>query len=241
MKNDPYLYDDVEVLVNKLNIKDKNKLEELEQDTIPFLMTALIKQGFKIESVHDIKKIHKFLFDPIFDWAGETRTITMYKREAVLEGASVDYTPAGYIEIELDELDKKFKSIKWSQLNTNEKLSKIIEVVQELWQIHCFREGNSRTTAIFLYFLLKTQGIYSNREFISKHSKYFRNALVFASIGSYSNSEFLQGIIEDSVTVKNIDTGKYETINGYNVEKYSYTEHTIEKIKTIKSYKDFQK
>jgi len=95
---DPYLYPDCDVLINKQNIKDQNELDKLEYDIVPLRIIALRKQGMIIKSVYDIKTIHKFLFESIFDWAGEYRTITMYKREPVLNGASVDYTPHEYIK-----------------------------------------------------------------------------------------------------------------------------------------------
>ena len=234
---DPYLYPDVDVLKNKDNIKDPLLLDKLEENVVPVKMMALRIDGLAIKSVFDICKIHKFLFSTIFDWAGEFRTITMYKREPILNGSSVDYTPAEYIKKEMRDLEIKFQSIKWNELSNEDKLINVSSTVQELWQIHCFREGNSRTTAMFLYFLLKTIGININVDFLGKNSKYFRNALVLASLYSKSQPEYLLGIIQDCTTIKNASTGKYETINGYEVEKYKYTNHTIEKIKTISDKK----
>lgn len=56
---DPYLYPDVDVLINKKNIKDQDQLDKLEEDIIPLRMIALRKQGLIITSVFDIQKIHK--------------------------------------------------------------------------------------------------------------------------------------------------------------------------------------
>lgn len=232
---DPYLYPDVDVLVNKDNIKDQKKLDKLEEDIVPLKMISLRKEGLEIRSVFDIQKIHKHLFSSIFDWAGEFRTITMYKREPILKGYSVDYTPHDYIKREMMDLDNKFKQIDWKNISSKAKLDNVASIVQELWQIHCFREGNTRSTALFLYFLLKTIGIHINIDFLGENAKYFRNALVMASLYSASKPEFLQGIIFDCTTIKNTSSNKYETINGYEVNKYTYQNHTIEKIKTIKN------
>ena len=87
---------------------------------------------------------------------------------------------------------------------------------------------------MFLYFLIKTVGLHINVDYLGKNAKYFRNSLVLASLYNASKPEYLQGIIADCTTVKNVSTNKYETINGYEVEKYTYTNHTTEKIKTIK-------
>lgn len=235
---DPYLYPDVDVLINKDNIKDQKQLDKLEEDIVPLRMIALRKEGLVIKSVFDIQKIHAFLFSSIFDWAGEFRKITMYKREPILDGYSVDYTPSDYIEKEMNELENKFVEIKWEELNNKEKIEKVTSIIQELWQIHCFREGNTRTVALFLYFLLKTIGVHINIDFLGKNAKYFRNALVLASLYSQSKPEYLFGIVADCTTIKNTSTNKYETINGYEVDKYSYQNHTVEVIKTIKDIRN---
>ena len=235
---DPYLYPDVDVLINKDNIKDQKQLDRLEEDIVPLRMIALRKEGLTITSVFDIQKIHKFLFGSIFDWAGKFRTITMYKREPLLNGYSVDYTPSDYIKKEMNDLENKFVKINWEKLTNKEKIEKVTSVIQELWQIHCFREGNTRSIALFLYFLLKTIGVHINIDFLGKNAKYFRNALVAASLYSASKPEYLFGIIADCTTVKNISTSKYETIDGYEVNKYSYQNHTIDAIKTIKDIND---
>ena len=238
---DPYLYPDVDVLVNKMGIKDQKRLDELEQDVVPLRIMMLRKKGLTISSVFDIQKIHKSLFESIFDWAGSFRKITMYKREPILNGYSVDYTPWDYIEPEMDDLERKFKAIKWDTLSTKDKIQKVALITQELWQIHCFREGNTRTVALFLYFLLKTLKIHINVDFLGKNAKYFRNSLVLASLYSSSKPEYLLGILNDATTVKNVDSGKYETIDGFEVDKYSYTNHTIEKLETIKKSSDWDK
>ena len=48
-KDDPYLYDDVDVLANKLGIKDEKELDLAEARFVTFRIVALRKQGFKIE------------------------------------------------------------------------------------------------------------------------------------------------------------------------------------------------
>lgn len=234
---DPYLYLDVDVLINKKNIKDQNQLDKLEEDIIPLRMIALRKQGLIITSVFDIQKIHSFLFSSIFDWAGEFRKITMYKREPILNGCSVDYTPSDYINKEMNDLEKRFLSINWEELDNKQKINSVASIIQELWQTHCFREGNTRTVALFLYFLLKTIGVHVNIDFLGKNAKYFRNALVLASLYSESKPEYLFGIIADCTTIKNLAKNKYETINGYDVNEYSYQKHTTEIIKTVKDIK----
>ena len=148
---DPYLYPDIDVLKNKKGIKEQKQLDKLEEDIVPLRMIALRKEGISITSVFDIQKIHKFLFSSIFEWAGEFRKITMYKKEPILNGYSVDYTPSDYIEKEMNDLENKFITINWEKLSNKEKIEKVTSIIQELWQIHCFREGNTRSVALCLY------------------------------------------------------------------------------------------
>ncbi|MFA7031974.1 MAG: Fic family protein [Bacilli bacterium] len=234
MSRDPYLYLDCDVLVNKLNIKNAKKLDQFENDTLIAAIANLKAHPMAIKSLYDIKIIHKELFQFVYEWAGEIRKINIYKSEPILNGYSVDYTPCDYIEKELENLEKKFTSINWNSLTIKEKVSKVSSLISELWQIHMFREGNTRSIAMFLYFLLKTLDIHINTEFIGKNAKYFRNALVLSCIYDKSKPEYLLGIIKDTISYKNIQTNSYLSIDGYEVNKYEYKQHTINKLKTIK-------
>lgn len=238
---DPYIDEKTRVLKNKLGIDSQGVLEQFESDIVPARIIALRKNGFELNSVYDIKKIHEFLFSPIFEWAGEFRSITIFKSEPILEGASVDYTPASYIEKEMGDLEKEFLAIKWDSLSTEDKVSLASRIIQQLWQIHCFREGNTRSIGVFMYFLLKRIDLHVNSDFISKHSKYFRNSLVLASCYSRSKPQYLQGIIADSVSVKSISEDRYTTLDGYEVERYAYSYHTIEELKTVKSLQEIER
>ena len=61
--------------------------------------------------------------------------------------------------------------------------------------------------------------------FISNHAKFFRNALVMASIDEYSEFEHLKNILLDSVSMKETNENKYKTIREYEVEKYQHRNH----------------
>ena len=63
----------------------------------------------------------------------------------------------------------------------DEKIEHIAKFVSGIWQIHAFREGNTRTTAIFTIQYLRSLGYEVNNEMFAKHSWYFRNALVRAN------------------------------------------------------------
>jgi len=109
---------------HKFNVIDSKILDNLENDIIPGRIIALKKKGMIIDSVFRIQEIHFYLFGSIFDWAGKLRTITIYKSEPILEGASIDYTPGNYIQQEMNDLEKEFKLIKWNEISQSEKIEK---------------------------------------------------------------------------------------------------------------------
>ena len=238
---DPYVYEGTNVLINKLNIRDEKELDDAESELIVFSIEELKQESFQINTINDCLKIHKYLFGDLYEWAGQPRTIDIFKGESLLNGQSIDYVFASYIPVALNDLNKEFVDIDWEKLNSNEKIEKICYFVTEFWHIHPFREGNTRTSAMMLYFLIKKAGLHVNIDFLSKNGKYFRNALVLNSLYSNSKPEYLLGIVSDAVTIKNVSNKKYEAIDGFEVDKYSYTNHTVDKIKTIEKPKDWNK
>lgn len=238
---DPYVYEGTNVLKNKLDIKDEATLGKAESDFVGLAANRLRHSDFVIENIQDGLKIHKFLFSNLYDWAGLPRTIDIFKGESLLDGRSNDYVYAFYIDKALNDLNKEFQEVDWDVLDSKEKIEKICYFVTEFWHIHPFREGNTRTSAMLLYFLIKKANLHVNIDFLSKNGKYFRNALALNSLYSNFKPEYILGIVTDSVTLKNISSKKYETIEGFEVNKYSYSNHTIEKIKTIEKPFDWHK
>ena len=238
---DPYVYPGTNVLINNLNIKDEEELERAESAFVGLAATKLRYSDFTYDSIRDSLNIHELLFEKIYSWAGEVRTIDIYKGESLLDGKSIDYVFASYINQALIELDNEFQAVEWNKLNTNEKIEKICYFVSEFWHIHPFREGNTRTTSMMLYFLIKKAGLHVNIDFLSKNGKYFRNALALSCLYSASKTEYLLGIVTDSITLKNVSSKKYETIDGVEVNKYSYTNHTMKKLETIEKPSDWLK
>lgn len=238
---DSYVYEGTNVLINKLDIRDGKELDKVESDFAILNIAELKSSSFEINTIQDCLLIHEHLFSDIYEWAGKPRTIDIYKGESLLDGKSIDYVFAFYIEQALNDLQKEFAVVEWDKLEPKEKIDKICYFVSEFWHIHPFREGNTRTTSMMLYFLIKKAGLHVNIDFLQKNGKYFRNALVLSCLYSSSKSEYLLGIVNDSITLKNVSSKKYETIEGMEVDKYEYTNHTMEKLKTIEKPADWKK
>lgn len=226
---DPYVYDGTNVLVNIPNIKEQNKLDDYETTMANLGIIKLLKEYPDLEKVNDIFLIHKLIFENVYEWAGQCRTINIFKEEPILNGLSVEYSDYKKIKQNLSDIQSRIDNINWDELSKNNMITEIVKVISSIWQVHSFREGNTRVVTLFLYYFLKKRGFKVNREFIGKYAKYFRNSLVLASIGEYSEYNYLEEILKDSISFKVIDENyesKYQTIKGYNLEKYNYNYHS---------------
>ncbi len=112
---------------------------------------------------------------------GEIRTYDITKRERVLEGDTVNYLNWEDLRRALDwdiEQEKKFS---YQGLSEDERIEHIAKFISGIWQIHAFREGNTRTTAVFAIQYLRSLGFRVDNRMFALHSWYFRNALVRAN------------------------------------------------------------
>ena len=143
--------------------------------------------------------IHKRLFTGVFYKvkAGQFRDYNISKREWVLDGESVLYANADMIRQTLEYDFGQEKAFDYSKLSKEESVKHLARFVANIWQIHPFGEGNTRTTAVFTIKYLNSLGFDVNNEPFEKNSWYFRNALVRANYtnmnrGIYMNTEFLE-------------------------------------------------
>ncbi len=226
---DPYTYPDSDVLINKADIKDKEKLDEFENRMSNLALVILFKNETKIKSVHDVFKIHEYLFQNVYEWAGKPRVVNISKGEPVLNGLSVQYTVKKEITTEISKLNDYFVSQNWKDFKTEDYIYLITRFIAKLWQIHPFREGNTRTVSAFTFLLFKQHGYSYNAEIIKENAKFFRNALVMASIKEYSEYSYLQRILTDvmKTEVGKKATPKYKKIKDYNVDDYEYAYHKV--------------
>lgn len=148
MARDPYAHSDG-TLKNKLGITDYKKLKLAERD-ITFAKFLNVDRTFKqsFDSKY-LKSIHKHIFDDIFDWAGQYRTVPIIKEEIVIPGLSLEYAQPKDISKKVDACLKKMNETSWEQMSLDDKVSTFTAQLTELWKIHPFRDGNTRTTITF--------------------------------------------------------------------------------------------
>jgi len=197
---DPYLYEDVSVLVNLLGIKDAKLLERAEADITAFFFSD-VDGAIRIREfgLQRLIAIHKYIFGDIYDWAGTIRTIPMVKGERVLGGDTVRYSQPDDIECDCTAVLKKLNDTNWASLGVCETADTFTKLIAELWQIHPFREGNTRTIITFATQFAEAHGFRMDKTLLKDKAAYVRDALVKASDGQYSEYEYLSQIIEDAI------------------------------------------
>ena len=229
---DPYLYDDVDVLRNKGNIKDGGKLRTAEGDITKFTIPTVYAQKFTKFNTATICEIHKIIFDSLYEWAGEFRTIQVMKREEILGGDSVQYSYPNQIKKALDETIKEIPKLKKSD-DKKDLVFKLVRIAAKLWQTHPFRDGNTRTIISFVVLLAEHLGIEIDHVLFEKHAAYVRNSLVVASQGMYSEFKHLENIFYDAANIENdganrvLTTPKdYTKVGNYDLKDYKEVWHT---------------
>ena len=202
---DPYLYDNVPVLRNRLDIQNQDLLDDAEADYVVYRLIDLALNPLPgdYHTAH-LLKMHEYIFQDIFDWAGQPRTIAIYKEEDILGGQSVEYSDPFDIINDIHHVLESMRKKSWRSMNQDKLTKEFCESLAKLWKIHPFREGNTRTTITFCCQFADENGFPVNRKLFEENSRYVRTALVaynayFADGNDFSKKEFLERIVYDAL------------------------------------------
>ena len=132
------------MLENKLGITDSAELARIEEKISKQKAVEMFESGY-LESLEDgtfesLAKIHKYLFDKIYDFAGELRKVNISK-------GNFRFAPLMYLDAALQSIDKMPQST----------FDEIVEKYVEMNVAHPFREWNGRSTRIWLDLMLKKE------------------------------------------------------------------------------------
>lgn len=148
-----YYYKDIDVLKNKFNIKNESKLENMERIVSSQRLSELeinpIQGKFDFEH---LCKIHKYIFQDIYDWAGQLRN------EDIFKGG--EFAPSYLLRDALEnEIFSHLKKENYlANINKNELAYKLAFYMSQLNFAHPFREGNGRTQREFIKNLANFNG-----------------------------------------------------------------------------------
>lgn len=155
--------------------------DEEEADKVSANIAKILASKTFAFNTNGYVSLHRRIFEGVFKHAGEIRQYDISKKEWVLEGDSVNYLNWEDLRRALDWDIEQEKNFSYKGLTDDEKIEHIAKFISGIWQIHAFRERNTRTTAIFTIQYLRSLGYEVNNEMFAKHSWYFRNALVRAN------------------------------------------------------------
>ena len=131
-------------LENKLNITDSTELARMQEKISKKKAVELFENGYldqyKPGTFQMLAVIHKYLFDEIYDFAGKIRTVNMAK-------GNFRFAPVMYLEAAIENIEKMPQTT----------FDEIIEKYVEMNIAHPFREGNGRSTRIWLDLILKEE------------------------------------------------------------------------------------
>jgi cell filamentation protein len=147
---DDYCYPGTTVLKNKLDLRDAGELSDFEAE-VSDARADEVAPGGDLDFKH-FKAIHHHLFQDVYDWSGEIRTVRMSK------GGNMFCFPEN-IENEAKKLFtqlEKDRFLDW--LQPGEFAEKAAHFLSELNVIHAFREGNGRTQLSFFLLLADHAG-----------------------------------------------------------------------------------
>ena len=162
---------------------EKDKKQELNHNELEcdFVSTRIVEllqsDNFEL-SVDYLKYIHKYLFQDVYEFAGEFRKIDFSKHEKILNNDSVAYGDCKTLKESLEYDISLEKEKNYKDMSVVEVINNITKFSSSIWQVHPFREGNTRTTALFIEKYLISLGYEVDNTLFKDKSVYFRNALV---------------------------------------------------------------
>ena len=160
---------------------DDDDEEKEEADRVSTNITKLINERSFTFNAAGIIAIHKAIFDGVFKHAGKLRDYDITKKEWVLRGDTVLYGRWQDLRMALEyDIDQE-KQFEYKGLSMDEVITHLARFIAGIWQTHPFREGNTRTTAVFAIKYLQSIGFKTDNRLFEQHSWYFRNALVRAN------------------------------------------------------------
>ena len=192
---------------------EKDKKQELNHNELEcdFVSTRIVEllqiDNFEL-SVDYLKYIHKYLFQDVYEFAGEFRNIDFSKHEKILNNDSVAYGDCKTLKESLEYDISLEKEKNYKDMSVVEVINNITKFSSSIWQVHPFREGNTRTTALFIEKYLIGLGYEVDNTLFKDKSVYFRNALVRSNyfnnyLNIKENNNYLVKFYENLLLGKN--------------------------------------
>jgi cell filamentation protein len=180
-----YCYPNSRVLKNKLGIADAESFKISEREITSVVMQEIME--YPVEGHFDfdhLRAIHKSLFEDIFSWAGEIRTVDISKGSYFCSSHHIEkFASALFNELKKENYLKP--------TNPSDLCSRLAYYFAEINALHPFREGNRRTQRIFILCLAESLG------YTLHYAKVTDREMMNASVESFNgNNAPLESLFE---------------------------------------------
>ena len=193
--------------------KSEENTEEADKVSVR-IAEILSEKAFNF-SPTEMLNIHKRLFTGIYKEAGKYRDYNFTKKEWILNDDTVTYSSYETIKETIEYDFNQEKNFSYKDLSLDDSISHLSRFISNIWQVHPFCEGNTRTAAVFLIKYLRTFGFNVNDEIFADNSWYFRNALVRANYKNYEKNVFEDITFLEKFFYNLLTNTKYELKNRY--------------------------
>ena len=194
--------------------KDEDNRNE-EADKVSARITEILSENTFNFSIAEFLNIHKRLFTGIYKGAGKFRDYNFTKEEWVLNKDTVIYSSYETIRDTLEYDFNQEREFSYKNLSIDESIKHLCRFTSNIWQIHPFCEGNTRTTAVFIIKYLRTFGFNINDDVFAENSWYFRNSLVRANYKNFEKNIFEDTSFLEKFFYNLLTSSNYELKNRY--------------------------
>lgn len=188
-----YFVDDDGSLTNKLGITDQLTLKSIEQDIVTKKSALLLSESPTVFDLSYLLYVHKTLFDDLYDFAGQLRTVDIAKPEA--------HVPFAYAQFLAPEAARIFDALSAKtylvDLDLQGYIREIAALSAELNALHPFREGNGRALRLFLILLSLHAG------YLLDYSRVTSNELIEADRLAFEGDHRPLLALYQKITIKN--------------------------------------
>ena len=217
-----------------------------EADKVSVRIVEMLSEKSFNFSIIELLNIHKRLFEGVYKQAGKIRDYNFTKDEWILNGDTVIYSSFETIKATLEYDFEQEKNFSYKDLSFEESIRHLCRFTSNIWQVHPFCEGNTRTTAVFMIKYLRTFGFNINDDVFAKNSFYFRNSLVRANYKNFEKNIFEDISFLEKFFYNLLSNKNYELKNRYTHIDYEQdseeilrnNEYTLEEQAIINVIKD---
>ena len=190
--NDFYCYPESKALMNKLDIRNKDELQQVERDLSYLKITYLGTNPIKgVLDMKYLQKIHRYVFGEIYGWAGQIRGGKFFTKGDAI------FCVADMIPTYAENIFGKLRSEKWLRgLGRTEFMEKLAYYMGEVNALHLFREGNGRTQRVFFVELAR------RAKYELDYSQAEPDELLKADIAAYNKDYSLLTALLDRMLTK---------------------------------------